>query len=201
LSPRAAIAASELPLNWLHRTGPIGVSRPSALEAIMHLRVAPGLLLLVLLAGCPSTPSESAKKNADPEAAIRQVFADFQGGLKAHDGAKLWDVLAEDSRQDADRKAKEIKSDFAKADEQQQAELAKKFALTAGDLRNIDGKGYLKTQQFFGLYHEVPDSNLKSVSVSGEKASLKFIEEDGDEVTMKLQQEQGHWKLIVEMPK
>src|SRR5438874_1325026 len=111
-----------------------------------------GTVLLALLAGC--TPQgervkTDAKKN-DADAEVRQVFADFQAAVKARDGARLWELLAADSQQDADRKAQVIRADYGKADEPKKAELAKNLDLPAGELKDLDGKGYLKSKQFFG---------------------------------------------------
>jgi hypothetical protein len=176
------------------------------------LRKAPAvicaLVIAVFAAGCPQadrTKGDAKKggdsKSGDADAEIRQIFTDFQSAVKARDGAKLWDLLAEDSRQDADRKAKAVAEDFNKSDDKQKAEMAKNLDVPASDLKQLDAKGYLKTKQFFGKYHEVPDSKVDKVTVTGDKAQVIYLEEDGDRVPMKLEREKGHWKLIVEMPR
>jgi hypothetical protein len=169
----------------------------------MRPRLALGFVpLALLLAGCTAPAEKTPAKGGDrDEAEVRQVFTDFQAALKQRDGARLWDLLAEDSRQDADRRAKGLKDDFAKADEAKRAEMEKNLELPAHALPILDGKGYLKSKQFFGKYHEVPDSKLKDIAVKGDKAQLNYVEEDGDEERLQLVREQGHWKLLVEMPK
>ncbi len=167
----------------------------------MPARLLVGVLpLTLLLAGCTAGTSET-KKGGGAHAEVRQAFADFQAAIKKRDGDKLWDLLAEDSRQDADRKAKAIRNDFTRADDKEKADLEKKLDLSAAELRDLSGKVYLKSKAFYGKYHEVPDSTVEKVSVGGEKARLTYKEEDGDIIVQPLVREQGRWKLVAEMPK
>src|SRR5580704_3143969 len=87
------------------------------------------VLLALLQPGCTrqAERAQGDAKKGDAEAEVRLVFADFQAAVKARDGTKLWGLLAEESRQDADRKAKGVKDDFNKADDKQKAELEKKI--------------------------------------------------------------------------
>jgi hypothetical protein len=189
----------------MHSTGRDGVIVPP----LRQLRPLLGVVAMaVLAAGCTSQgerakgDGKKGEAKGDAEAEIRQVFADFQGAVKARDGGKLWDLLAEDSRQDAERKAKAVREDFNKNnDHQRKDEMAANLELSAAELKDLDAKGYLKSKQFFGKYHEVPDSKVEKVTVTGDKAQLTYVEEDGDKVPMKLEREKGHWKLLAEMPK
>ena len=170
----------------------------------MRLRAAFGLLLLVFVAGCPQQPTASAPKTGAADAEIRRVFADFQSAVKDRDGTRLWDVLADESREDAERKAKAIREDFNKnTDGQRREEMAKNLDLPLGELKDLDGKGYLKTKQFYGKWHEAPGSKVDTVNVTGDRAELVYVEddEDHDRVKMKLERQHGKWKLLVEMPR
>ena len=170
----------------------------------MRLRAALGVLLLGFGAGCPQQPTASAPKTGEADAEIRRVFADFQSAVKDRDGVRLWDVLADESREDAERKAKAIREDFNKNnDGQRREEMAKNLDLPLGELKDLDGKGYLKTKQFYGKWHEAPGSKVDTVTVTGDRAELVYVEddEDHDRVKMKLERQHGKWKLIVEMPR
>jgi hypothetical protein len=167
-----------------------------------------GLLFLVpclaLVAGCPGTsPTDPAKKDVPTkdEGEIRKLFADFQAAVKERDGDQLWDLFADESQQDADRKAKTIKEDFAKADAEAKKAMAKKLDVPEADLGELTGKKYLKSQQFFGKYHEVPESSFQKAAITGDKATIHYKEEDGDAVKQPAVRENGKWKLVVEMPK
>jgi hypothetical protein len=158
-------------------------------------RVLPLVVLALGAWGCSS-------KSADPEEeAVRKAFADFQAALKARDPEKIWGLLDDDSRAEADRAAKDIHDAYAKADAAGKAETEKALGLSAAELAALDGKGFLKTSRFHGKYHEVPDSKVEKVVVQGDKATLTYVEEDGDKEKLSFVKQAGQWKVSVPMPK
>src|SRR4051812_32906107 len=136
------------------------VASPRAARTPMRCRLAPLLLPALLLAGCTNAANQD---RGGDEAAIRQAFGDFQAAIKARDGDKLWQLLADESRQDAERRAKELQAAFANGDAAKKVEMETNLKLTAGELEKIDARAYLKSNRFYGKYHEVPDSTLEKV--------------------------------------
>src|SRR5437763_103126 len=102
----------------------------------MLLRAIPALMLVVFAAGCPQAPTTPAPKSAAAEAGIRQLFGDFQKAVKERDGARLWEILADESREDAERKAKTIRDDFNKNnDGQRREEMAANLGVSQDELK------------------------------------------------------------------
>jgi hypothetical protein len=169
----------------------------------MHVKLASTLTLFaVLLIGY--TPASSAqKKNAggDPKAEIAQAFTALQAAIKNKDADKIWDLLAKESQDDAEREAKIVKNAFNKANDKEKAEYEEKLKLTRKELTDIAGKLYVKSRRFYGKYHEIPDSKIEKITVTGDSGTVKYIEDDGDKVTQEVVREQGKWKFVMAIPK
>jgi hypothetical protein len=140
----------------------------------MCVRLA-ALLALPLLcvgAGCTSTPPPAEGKDEKP---VREAFTAFQEALKAHNGDKLWDLIDADSRAGAER---------------------------AGKALNLSGKDFLKSDHFCGQkpMDEVPEGKIEKVSVQGDKATVGYVEPDGDHEKLKMVREGGQWKVSAPMP-
>jgi hypothetical protein len=159
-------------------------------------------LLAALAWGCTThvnSPTPAAA--AGDEAAVRAVFADFQAALKTRDADKLWGLLDEDSRAEAERAAKVLKGEYDKAPAATKGEREKELGLTAAELATLAGAGFLKTKRFHGKYDEVPDSKVEKVTVQGDKATVNYLEPDGDKEKLSLVRQGGAWKLSVPMPR
>jgi hypothetical protein len=166
-----------------------------------------GILLIVLLIGCTPTPSgktaggdAKAKKADQSEDEIKQAFVSLQGAIKAKDAEKTWGLLAKESQDDADREAKAVKEAFAKAADKDKAEYEKKLELTGKELADMTGKHYVKSRRFYGKYHEIPDSKVEKVVVTGESGTVHYIEEDGDKIKQEVVRETGQWKFVMKVP-
>lgn len=158
------------------------------------------ILCVVCLIGCTPTPSERAKKpGADAE--ITQAFSGLQSAIKAKDADKIWTLLANESQADAEREAKVVKDSFAKANDKDKGEYEKKMELTAKELTDMNGKHYVKSRRFYGKYHEIPDSKVEKITVTGDSGTVKYIEDDGDKMTQDVVREQGKWKFVMPIPK
>lgn len=157
------------------------------------------LFLSALIVATPTSYGQKAGKKGEDE--IRQAFVALQKAIKAKDGDKIYDLLAKESQIDADREAKALKDAYAKADEKGKAEFQTKFDLTAKELADPTGKHYVKSKRFYGKYHEIPDSKIEKITVSGDMGTVRYVEEDGDKIKQEVVREQGKWKFVMKIPK
>jgi hypothetical protein len=157
-----------------------------------------GPLLLVLAAGCSKTTEPPP---ADQEGAVRERFAELQAVLVARDADKLWVLLADRSRADAERAARGIQEAYSRAGPEAKAEQEKALGLTGAELAGLTGKGFLKTKPFQGKYHEVPDSKIERVEVQGDNATVRYLEPDGDKEKLIFIRQGGQWKVWLTVPK
>jgi hypothetical protein len=157
------------------------------------------LCVVSVTAGCTKPPAP--EPGADDTTAVREVFTSFQKALKDAHAEKIWDLLDADSRDDADRAAKGLRDKYAKASGDEKKAQEKDLGLSADELGKLTGKTFLKSKRFLGKYHEVHDSKFDKASVQGDKATVNYVEEDGDKEKFNLVREGGKWKLIVPMPK
>jgi hypothetical protein len=156
------------------------------------------------LISCTPPTSEPAKKpggDPTPDAEIALAFKALQSAIKAKDADKIWDLLAKESQSDAEREAKIVKEAFGKANDKDKAEYEKKLELTAKELGDITGKLYVKSRRFYGKYHEIPDSKVEKITITGDSGTVKYIEPDDDKMTQEVVREQGKWKFVMAIPK
>jgi hypothetical protein len=149
----------------------------------------------LLAAGCGS------QQASGDEAAVRQAFESFQKALKAEDADKVWSLLDEESQADAEREAKALREDYAKANAEERAKQEKDLGVTGSKLESLKGSGFLATKRFFGIHDEVPGSKIDKIEVKGDKAVVHTIEEDGDSVKFSAVRQEGKWKFNVRMKK
>ena len=78
-------------------------------------------------------------------------------------------------------------------------QLEKLFRLTAEEIGQLKTTPtvYLKSKRFLDKWNEVPGSKIDKVIVNGDKATLKYIEEDGDYEEMPLSKQDGKWKVVL----
>jgi hypothetical protein len=155
-----------------------------------------GVALAAFLAGCSATPTAPNKD----EEQVRQAFVAFQEALKARDAEKLWALLDSDSQADAERAAKKVRDEYAKAAPEKRAEQEKALGLPGKELESLKGQGFLKTKRFHGKYDEIPGSKIDKIVVQGEKATVNYTEPDGDAEKLALVRQGGGWKVSVAMP-
>src|SRR5262249_48959655 len=135
------------------------------------------------------------------EGPVRQAFTALQDALKAKEADKLWDMLDADSQAEAERAANAIQTAYAKANAKEKAEQEKSLGLPGAELAGLTGKGFLKTKRFQGKYDEIPESKVDKVSVQEDKATLNYVEPDGDREKLTLVRHEGQWKISLRMPK
>jgi hypothetical protein len=154
----------------------------------------------LLLAFVLVNPLNPARVWAAEEDKVREVFQAFQAALKAKDAAKVWKLLDADSQAAAERAAKAVKAAYNKANAQDKAKMEKALELSADDIAKLTGEGFLKSKRFRAKYDEVPGSKIEKIVIQDNKATVNYIEEDGDKVKMQLIKKDGEWKLSVPMP-
>ncbi len=171
----------------------------------MH-RSASLFMAALLLAGCtqpasrPATPTGSA-------AEVAQAFTAFKTAMKERNGDKLYELLDSDGRHDADREAKLIKEKFSKADDKENAALAKRLGLAAEKLQNLTGKGFLASDLFYNYdeHNELEEvKQPENVAVSGNSAKVEFKDPDDQSkmLNLALVREDGQWRFTkVKMPR
>jgi hypothetical protein len=156
-------------------------------STIRILRIA-----LALLAAWAVRPALLPAADEDD---VRTAFKDFQQAIKAGDPEKVWALLDKSSQQEAEKAAKTLRDGYDKADAKKKAEIEKAMGLSADEMAKLTGKLYTKSKRFLGKWHEVPGSKIKEVTIAGDKATILYIEEDGDKVQMAAVRQDGKWKL------
>lgn len=133
---------------------------------------------------------------AGEEDKVKEAFKGFQDAVKAKDADKLWELLDTSSRAAAEKTAKTYKDAYAKAKEDKKKDLQKNLGLTADELANLTGKTFLKSNKYYGKYHEVPGSIVEKVTIDEKKATVFYKEEDGDKEKLSFVNQDGKWKVV-----
>lgn len=164
----------------------------------MISRMVPLAGLVICCAwGCAKPTNVSS---GGSEAPVRETFTAVQTALKARDVDQLWKLLDHESQADAERAAKAIQGNIAKADAPEKSAQATALGLPAEQLAGLDGKGFLKTKRFHGKYDELSESKIDKVTVQGDKATVAYTEPDGDKEKVNLVRQDGQWKIALPMP-
>jgi hypothetical protein len=158
-----------------------------------------GLLLVAFTVGCSSRPAEPPP--VDEEGAVREKFAELQLIIKDRNADRLWSLLDSRSQADAERAAKAIQSEYAKASPEEKPKQEEALGLAGAELAGLTGKGFLKTKRFQGKYHEVPESKIEKVAVEKDSATIYYLESDGDKEKLILVRQDGQWRVWLTMPK
>ena len=158
-----------------------------------------GFLFLALVCGCSAKPTD--RPAADEECAVREMFAELQSAIKNHDADKLWGLMDSKSRAEAEKTAKNIQAEYAKASSEEKAKQEEALGLTQSELAEVTGRSFLKSKHFHKKYHELPDSQIEKVTVQGDNATVHYLEADGDHEKMILVRQHAQWKVWLAMPK
>lgn len=161
---------------------------------LMRKRVVIWLALVGAAAGCSKPPAPAEDQN---EGEVKAAFVQFQAAMKKGDGVALWELVDEDTRQDADRAAKVAQMQFEKGNDADKAALAKKLGLADADLKGIKGAGFLGSKLFMDKYREIPTGQAEKVEFprKGTAKLTYFDPTDNDREDVALVREQGKWKL------
>jgi hypothetical protein len=157
-----------------------------------------GLLGAAVALGCAKTTD---LPRTDEEGAVRLQFAELQAALQSRDADKLWMLLDNRSRADAERAAKAIQTAYAKASREEKAEQEKILGLSGAELAGLTGKSFLKTKRFQDRYQEVRDSKIDKVEVQGDSATVHYLDPEGEREKAILVRQDGSWKVWLTMPR
>jgi len=176
----------------------------------------PFFFLLPEMGGCSQNKPDPtpAKTPSEAERAIEQAFTRLQANIAALQEKKqrvddpIWDLLGPGSQADAEREAKIVKDAYAKLTDKDKADLEQKLALSAKELGDMNGKHYVKSQLFLDKYQKVPESKVSKITITGEKATLDFVQPDKNTVTVGLTRHKtvegqpllDKWKFKLEIP-
>jgi hypothetical protein len=160
-------------------------------------RTGPAARLLALAAGVALT---AARLPAAEEDKVRETFTALQAALKAKDAGKVWKLLDRESQAAAERTARVVKAAYAKANDEKKAKLEKALGLSGAELGKLTGEGFLKTKRFLGKYDEIADSKIDKIAVVEDRATVNYTEADGDKEKLRLNRQDGVWKVSLPMP-
>ena len=158
-----------------------------------------GLLFVAMVAGCSTKPTD--RKIADEEGVVRGTFVELQSAINNHDADKLWELMDNKSRAEADKTAKDIQAAHAKASAEEKVKQEEALGLTGTDVARLTGRGFLQSKRFQHKYHELPDSQIEKVAVQGDNATVHYLEPDGDHEKMIFVRQDGQWKVWLALPK
>ena len=149
---------------------------------------------LALLAAGTVQPALSLAADEDD---VRAAFQSFQQALKAGDPDKIWPLMDKASQDAAEKNARTLREGYEKADAKKKAEIEKAMGLSAAELAKLNGKLYTKSKRFLGKkpYDEIPTSKIEKVAISGDKATIHYIEADGDKLEIVAVRQDGKWKF------
>jgi hypothetical protein len=174
------------------------MNRPTRHPRRTPSRLAVLICALGLAAGCSGNRPATAGKGEDQ---VREAFTALQTALKDRDADTVWALMDEESQSDAERAAKAEKGTYEKAGPEDKAKQEQALGLTAADMAALSGRSFLKTKRFHGKYDEVPDSKIEGVTVRGDRATVEYVENDGDHERLTLVRQGGRWKFNLSMPK
>jgi hypothetical protein len=139
-----------------------------------------------------------ARADAD-EDKVKEAFAALQAGIKAGDVDKLWPLLDTTTQKAVEKAATALAAEYDKAKPEGKAQLEKLFGLSAEEMGKLktEPKLFVKTKRFIGKWHEVPGSKVDKVTVSDDKATLNYTEDDGDKEKLEFVKQDGKWKAVL----
>jgi hypothetical protein len=141
----------------------------------------------------------SAQGKAEDE--VKDAFIALQGAIKAKDPAKIWVLLDNATKADAERSAKIVKGAYKKANDQDKTKQEASLGLSANEIAKLDGQLLLKSKPFLAKYDEIPDSKITGITVQGDSATLNYLEPDGDKEKLTYTRQDGKWKVGMQLPK
>ena len=130
---------------------------------------------------------------------VKEAFTALQAGIQAADADKLWPLLDTSTQKAVEKAAAALAAEYDKAKPEGKEQLEKLFGLSAAEMGKLkaEPKLFVKTKRFIGKWHEVPGSKVDKVTVSGDKATLNYTEEDGDKEKLDFVKQDGKWKVIL----
>ena len=164
------------------------------------------MVVAALAVGCTRTPP--AAKAASDEEQVRAQFVALQDALTAAlakpneaDTRKIWDLLHGDSQEDANRIAKAVSDQYAKADAPTKAKMEEALRVPGPKMGKYSGVNYLRGKEFLGKWDEIPGSKIDKITFEKDKAWVHYVEKDGDAEKLPLARQDERWKFILPIPR
>jgi hypothetical protein len=141
--------------------------------------------------------ANSVRADADEDRA-KETFVALQGAIKAGDADKMWALLDATTQKAVEKTATAAAAEYDNAKAEGKTQLEKLFGLSAEEFGklNAEPKLYLKSKRLPNKWRELPGSKIDKVTVSGDKATLNYTEDDGDKEKLELVKQDGKWKVI-----
>jgi hypothetical protein len=156
--------------------------------------------------------------SGDEEAKVKSQFEKLKQALEKRDAEKIWALLDDKSQEDAEKAAKHIREEFAKADDKGKKELEKKYTFTGtdkepgdklGDLKlaELTGKTVLRTKQFHDKYDPMEDAEIEGkIDIQKDRATIPWKSKEGDKGNpgtnpLILRKQKGEWKAHLMTPR
>jgi len=166
------------------------------------------LLVGVALAsgGCATAKKKKSSDAVRAEVAesfgkLKEAIADMRGGQTE----KLAIILSEESRNEADKRAKAFRAEFAKLDKEEQAEQARQWGATADQIRErLNGQGYLGIvhEEIYKRYWLMVGAPADDITIKGDEATVYYVPDDSDreKKSIVFVREDGDWKAVLYIP-
>lgn len=165
--------------------------------------------LLLLPAGCVSTKNKKSGSSAAVKAEVTESFEKLKVAipeLLKGETEKLWDILAAVSHEEAAKKAKAFRADFATLDKEKQAELAQQMGATATEIRDkLSGYGYLRLvrDRLYENYWMVAAAPIDHIKLeAADEATVYYTQDDSEQEKKSIVfiLEEGQWKAVLRIP-
>ncbi len=152
----------------------------------------------ILLTGCNAPPSASPASS--DEAKLQRVFKDFQQAFEDRKAERMWTLLDSSTQAAAERAAEQHRAAYAKESGAEKTAREKKLGLAGDAIATLTGASYLNAKPFRTKYHDVPEYKIAKFAVTGEKATIDLLADDGDKDTFELVRHGDAWKLVLAIP-
>jgi len=157
-------------------------------------------------AGCATTKKQKSREAVEAE--VTESFVRLQAAideLRKGETENLWDLLAERSVDEATKKAKAFRADFAKRDKEEQEEIAQELGATADEIRDkLSPYGYFRIQRnkIYERYLMVVAAEVDHVKLAGDEATVYYVadETNRDKKPIDFVREDGRWRAILSIP-
>jgi hypothetical protein len=131
---------------------------------------------------------------------VRAAFADLQAAIPGGDADKLWGLLSQKSRADAERVARDMRTAYEQAGRDAKAKQAERLGLTGEELAKLTGRDFLKTRRFRDKYEEAAAGKVTRVAVQRDSATVYWDDADGEREKTIFVREGDRWKAWLSMP-
>jgi hypothetical protein len=163
--------------------------------------------LLMLPTGC--TPTKKKRSSAAVKEEVAESFEKLKEGiadLREGHTDKFWDVLCEAGQEEASKRAKAFRADFAKREKTERDEIAAELGVRADDLREkLNGFGYVRltSKALYKEYWLLAGAAVDHVTIQAEDEATLFYKLDDathEIKSLRFYQEDGQWKAELRIP-